>query len=78
MFEQTANGCDRAVGDWGLAAKKLKAIGDALSADFADRHVDVDHLFKPNRVAVVALSVDARPANILPVDFTDHAEPEAP
>ena len=73
--KQTANGRHFPLGDLSLVAIKIKGVRHALGTDFFDRHSDVDQFLKFDRHKVVALSVDARPADLFAVGFTDHAHP---
>ena len=73
--EQTANGRYFSIGDLSLVAIKVKCIRHALGANLFDRDTNVDQFLKFDRHAVVALSVDARPADLFAVGFTDHAHP---
>ena len=77
MFEQTADNRNRAVGDRSFFAKELKPVGQALGPDVGHGNMNVDHLFKLDRVSIVALGIDAGPADVLPVDFADHTQIDA-
>lgn len=77
MFEQTANRSQRPAGDFGLIAQEIERVGHALGADFGNGNFDIDHFFELDGDFIIAVSVDARPADFLIVDFTDNAHPHA-
>ena len=74
MFEQTANDCDRTIGDRRFVAEKIETVSDAFGANFLNRNMNVDDLFELNRVAVIAFGVNAGPTDLLPFDFADYAQ----
>ena len=76
MLEQTTNHGERTSGDWRLTAEKLKAVGYAFRADSLHRNVHVDDLFKTDRILVIALGIDSRPTDRLPLDLANYAQPD--
>ena len=77
MFEDTTHNRNGTISHRRLVPKELKAIRQAFGTDLGYRHVNINYLFELDRIAIVALSVNARPADCLPVDFANHSQIDA-
>ena len=58
MVEQTANDGDASVCDRSLITKELESVSDTFGADSSHNDMNLDHLLKLDRIAIVAFGID--------------------
>ena len=77
MFELAADDCDTTVRYRSFLSRELKVVSDALGADASNADFNIDHLFKLDRLPIVAVRVDSWPADFLAVDRADDTKSDA-
>lgn len=77
MFELAADDGDAAVRYRCFLSRELEVVSDAFRSDASNTDFDIDHLFKLDRLPIIAVRIDSRPADFLTIDRADDTKSNA-